>query len=100
MQRYTDIEVLKDKSGRRFRKTTLLPVIEPSIDDVYIIGQVGDRLDTLAFKYYQDSSLWWIIARANNIGKGDLVVPVGKQIRIPQDVYEIIDRYKELNDIE
>ena len=64
------------------------------------MGQVGDRLDTLAFKYYQDSSLWWIIARANNIGKGDLTVPIGKQIRIPQNQYEIIDQYKELNDIE
>lgn len=100
MERYTDIEVLKDETGRRFRKTTLLPIIEPSIDDIYIMGQVGDRLDTLAFKYYQDSSLWWIIARANNIGKGDLTVPIGKQIRIPQNQYEIIDQYKELNDIE
>ena len=99
MERYTDIEVLKDETGRRFRKTTLLPIIEPSIDDIYIMGQVGDRLDTLAFKYYQDSSLWWIIARANNIGKGDLTVPIGKQIRIPQNQYEIIDQYKELNDI-
>ena len=100
MERYTGIEVLKDETGRRFRKTTLLPIIEPSIDDIYIMGQVGDRLDTLAFKYYQDSSLWWIIARANNIGKGDLTVPIGKQIRIPQNQYEIIDQYKELNDIE
>jgi len=100
MNRYDNIEVQKDKKGRRFRKTTLLPIIEPSVDDIYIIGQVGDRLDNLAFKYYQDSSLWWIIARANNIGNGSLTVPIGIQLRIPQNQFEIIDEYKELNGIE
>jgi len=100
MNRYEDISLRKDKNGRRLRKTTLLPVIEPDVNDVYIIGQLGDRLDNLAFKYYGDSSLWWIIARANNIGNGDFVVPIGKQIRIPQNQFEIIDNYKELNDIE
>jgi len=99
MNRYTDIQLKRDSKGRRFRKTTLLPKIEPSITDIYIIGQVGDRLDNLAFKYYQDSSLWWIIARANNIGKGDLTVPVGLQLRIPQDQFAIIEAYNELNDI-
>jgi len=100
MNRYTEIETQKDTNGRRFKKTVLLPVIEPSVSDIYIIGQVGDRLDTLAYKYYQDSSLWWIIARANNIGKGDLTVPVGIQLRIPQNQYDIIRDYEELNSIE
>lgn len=100
MNRYDNIEVQKDKKGRRFRKTTILPIIEPNVDDIYIIGQVGDRLDNLAFKYYQDSSLWWIIARANNIGNGSLIVPIGIQLRIPQNQFEIIDEYKELNGIE
>lgn len=100
MNRYNDIEIQKDKKGRRFRKTILLPIIEPTEDDVYIIGQVGDRLDNLAFKYYKDSSLWWIIARANGIGNGDFVVPIGKQLRIPFDKFGIIDLYNELNNIE
>ena len=25
------------------------------------------RLDSLAYKYYNDSSLWWLIAKINNI---------------------------------
>lgn len=97
MKRYSDIEIQKDGNGRRFRKTTLLPVIEPHVDDTYIIGQIGDRLDTLAYKYYGDSSLWWIIARANNLGNGDLVVPSGKQIRIPSQITSIKSEYKSLN---
>lgn len=100
MNRYNDIEIQKDKKGRRFRKTILLPIIEPSENDTYIVGMVGDRLDNLAFKYYQDSSLWWIIARANGLGNGDFTVPIGKQIRIPFDKFGIIDEYSILNDIE
>lgn len=96
MNRYSNIDILKN-NGRRFKKTVKLPIIEPNIDDIYIIGQVGDRLDNLAHKYYNKSSYWWIIARANNIGNGDLVVPIGKQLRIPQNVESIIEAYKEIN---
>lgn len=97
MSRYDNVEILKDRSGRRFRRTIKYPIIEPHINDTYIIGMVGDRLDTLAFKYYQDSSLWWVIAEANNIGKGDLVVPSGVQIRIPSQTSQIVKEYNELN---
>ena len=100
MNRYENIQLQKDKTGRRFRTTVLLPVIEPDLNDIYIIGQVGDRLDNLSFKYYGDSSLWWIIARANDIGKGDFTVPIGLQLRIPANQYDIIDAYKILNNIE
>ena len=97
MRRYVNIEVAKDEVGKRFRKTTLLPIIPDSEDDIYIISRVGDRLDNLANEYYGDTSLWWIIARANNIGKGDLVIPSGMQVKIPQDKESIIDIYNSLN---
>jgi len=97
MGRYSDIEIQKNSSNKRTRVTTKLPVIEPSIDDIYIIGQIGDRLDTVAFKYYGRSSYWWIIALANNIGKGSLVVPQGLQLRIPTNTELIIQKYNELN---
>ena len=98
MKRYTDIQILKDTNGKRFRKTVLYPEIEATENDTYIIGQIGDRLDLLASKYYSDSSLWWIIARANNIGYGTLVVPIGVQIRIPANHFEIVDAYNKLNE--
>lgn len=97
MNRYESVNIKKDESGRRHKLTTRFPIIEVSLDDTYIIGQMGDRLDNLAFKYYGDSSLWWIIARANNIGKGDFTVPIGKQIRIPANEYGIIEQYNLLN---
>ena len=92
MRRYTNIEILKDKVGKRFRSTTLLPIIEDGEDDIYIISRIGDRLDNLAHEYYGDSTLWLIIARANNLGKGSLLVPAGTQIRIPYNPGTLFDK--------
>jgi hypothetical protein len=49
------------------------------------------RLDVLAGIEYGDSSLWWIIAAASNIGWG-LQVPPGILIKIPtlEDVRKYI----------
>jgi len=95
--RYEKIQILKSDSGKRIRKTVVYPKIPKKADDIYIVGIQGDRLDNLAYKYYNDSLLWWIIARANYLGKGDLSVPIGKQIRIPADSLSIIQEYNELN---
>lgn len=46
--------------------------------------QMGDRFDILAFKFYQDSTLHWVIADANPeiFFPGGLLKP-GTTIRIP-----------------
>jgi hypothetical protein len=41
------------------------------------------RLDVLAGLEYGDSSLWWVIAAASNIGWG-LQIPPGISIKIPR----------------
>jgi hypothetical protein len=97
MNRYENINILKTESGKRYKKTVQYPIIDKKPTDIYIIGIQGDRLDNLAYKYYEDSRLWWIIARANNIGQGSLEVPIGKQIRIPRNHISILDEYNTLN---
>lgn len=95
--RYDKIEILKTDNGKRYRKTVRYPEMPRTSRDTYIISIQGDRLDNLAYKYYNDSRLWWILARANNLGKGDLVVPIGIQLRIPAEYIKIYDEYIELN---
>jgi hypothetical protein len=73
---YTDTELDR-------YKTTRYPVISPMQGDYYIISRSGDRLDLLAQQFYGDVREWWIIADANNIGKGSLNIEPGHQIRIP-----------------
>ena len=68
-------------------------------DDIYVTTQEGDRLDNLAWEYYQNPTYWWIIARANNIGKGTMFPETGTQLRIPQNFEDLISEYNELNDI-
>lgn len=50
----------------------------------------GTRLDHLAYAYYKDSSLWWIIAAASGIGYG-LQLPPGRLIYIPSNLNEVYD---------
>tara|TARA_B110000444_G_scaffold22644_1_gene18786 strand:- start:166 stop:465 length:300 start_codon:yes stop_codon:yes gene_type:complete len=95
--RYQNIKILKTEEGKRYKKTTVYPMMVKSVDDKYIIGMQGDRLDNLAHKYYGDARLWWILARANHLGKGDLSVPIGKQLRIPKDYLGIMEEYRTLN---
>lgn len=54
--------------------------IIPLVDVVILSG--GQRLDTLAALYYNDSRFWWVLAAASDIGWG-LQVPQGTVISIP-----------------
>ena len=95
MQRYKDIEIRKTDTGKRFRKTVQYPVIEPSFEDTYIIGMESDRLDNLAWKYYKDTALWWIIATANNIHTAVFAFEDGTVLRIPTNYIEIANNFSQ-----
>ena len=96
MNRYENIvEMRLDRNrNRKRRNSAILPKINSTTEDVYIIGREGDRLDMLAFEYYDDEKLWWVLAEANKLGKGNLEVPPGMRVRIPamQEWYEILRR--------
>ena len=79
-------------------RTNIFPKIDRHETDIYIHARAGDRLDNLAYTYYQDVTLWWVLAQANHIGKGSMYIKAAQQIRIPhmdrvfdviQDLYEI-----------
>jgi phage tail protein X len=74
------------------------PEIPLSTDDIYVYAEEGDRFDILAFQYYGDSSLWWIISTANiKLPQNSYFLPLGEQIRIPQNVGAIVSDYNVLN---
>lgn len=71
------------RSIRRL-ETTLYPEFNDFLsEDTYILSQENDRLDILAKEFYGDEVFWHVIAKANGIGHGTLVVPPGMIIRIP-----------------
>ena len=65
MSRYTNIPKVKNDSGTRLYSTVKYPDIPRSNGDIYVITTDGDKYDLLAFKYYNDKSLWWVISIAN-----------------------------------
>ena len=86
MNRYQDIKSEIDQMRKIAKKTFVtveLPKIERSPQDRFIYSIEGDRLDNLAFEFYGDPRHWVVLALANNLGKGTLVVPSGIQLRIP-----------------
>ena len=97
MKRYQYTKKEKNKFGEQVYRTTLYPHIKKNEDDLYIRTIDGDRLDSLANKYYKNPDLWWVIAQANHIGKGTLVIEPGIQIRIPTDLSGILNDLEDLN---
>lgn len=97
IKRYSTIPILTNKNSIKYRRNVIYPQIPQSEDDFYLITTLGDRFDKLAFTYYSDSSLWWIIASANpNAGSGLIPIP-GTQIRIPADKQKALNLYRKLN---
>lgn len=80
------------KQANQKYNTAVFPNFEYRETDYYLFSREGDRLDSLAYQFYQDVSLWWIIANANNLGKGSVAVPPGLQIRIPYPIDSINTR--------
>jgi nucleoid-associated protein YgaU len=97
MLRYSTTQVQTRWDGKRVYKTTQYPTIPVSDSDIQVISNETDSLDTLAFKYYKDPTLYWIIGVANNLGKGRLSVPAGLTLRIPTDVNTIVNTFNQLN---
>lgn len=99
MNRYDNITILKTaNTNRPYIKGKYYPNIPLSENDVYVITTVGDRLDSLAYSYYNDSQLWWIISMANNNAThGSLFPQPGTQLRIPTDLNYILNLFEEFN---
>lgn len=99
MNRYIRDKNIKSRfDGKRFFGIRLYPKISEDESDIIYISKETDYLDSLAYKFYKDTSLWWIIALANNLGNGRLSVPPGIQLRIPTRVESIINGFNRIND--
>jgi hypothetical protein len=98
MARYNDIPRIRNTRNKRYYATSKYPDIPLGRNDIYVYTTIGDRLDILAQQYYNDASLWWVIAAANPTLRQDSLTPsAGAQIRIPFNVSEIISSFNTLN---
>lgn len=95
--RYNKFDII-NKNRRNYYKAKKYPYIPPSEDDIYLITTAGDRLDLLAYAYYKDASLWWVIAMMNaDAVKGSMFPSPGTQLRISTNINDVLNKFEELN---
>jgi len=92
--RYENGETKKLNDGRVVYKTKIYPNIPLKDSDIYAVTQEGDRLDTISYQFYGDSTLWWIIATANNIHDSHIAIDDGTVLRIPTDYLNILNQFQ------
>jgi hypothetical protein len=99
MSRYKFTGAKIDKhTGNRVMKTTFYPEIKINDGDKFVYPIDGDRLENLAYRHYGDSSLWWIIAKANSIRDGSFGLKPDEKLRIPSNVAQIISDLRAINE--
>ncbi len=108
MNRYSSIPVEKSnsdsfrKKGIQFyAKTVKYPEIPYNQNDIYVLTDAGDNLPELAYKFYNDTTLYWVIsvANPNAVSFGSIFPTPGTQLRIPQNISNIIDLFNKLNSL-
>ena len=96
--RYDNSITLKTSQGKPYYDSKRYPNIPLSENDLYIVTGIGDRLDNLAYRYYRDSNLWWVISMANNnVTRGSMFPYPGTQLRIPTDISTVLKIYNQFN---
>jgi len=92
--RYETSPTKKTFDGKKVYRAKIYPNIPLRDDDIYVATELGDRLDTLANYFYNDSTLWWIIASANNLHTAVFALKEGTILRIPTNYIQILDNFK------
>jgi nucleoid-associated protein YgaU len=98
--RYDDSITFKTEQGKPYYESKRYPVIPLSESDIYVVTIEGDRLDLIAYQYYRDTNLWWVIAFVNsNVTRGSMFPAPGTQLRIPTDLSNVMRLYKQFNQV-
>lgn len=65
--------------------------IIPSYTDILHPLKMGERIDNLAQKYYNDPTIGWIIMYGNPDFDNELEIPIGTIVRIPYPLQRVFD---------
>ena len=101
--RYQTIPIIKSDtgvtstSGKDVYSPTYYPDIDYKENDNYIVTGATDRLDNIAFDFYGDSTLWWVVAMVNNLEGDSMFPPLGMYLRVPSNLAGLLSQYKESN---
>tara|TARA_Y100000385_G_C13103662_1_gene646110 strand:+ start:2294 stop:2617 length:324 start_codon:yes stop_codon:yes gene_type:complete len=106
MNRYQTIEKIRNENqftgtiGDLYYNTVSYPEVGARESDIYVETEFGDRLESLSFQFYGDTTLYWIISirNPNKVNFGSVFLTPGSIIAIPVDISGIVDSYVNLNE--
>lgn len=82
-RRYDNSKVLVDNDTKRLESWEFNKNLSSSSEKVFVVThRYINRIDLIAYKFYNNSNLWWIIAKRNNLFN-PLQIPLGKVLYIP-----------------
>ena len=73
--------------------------ILPAATDILHPFKMGERIDNLAEKYYNDPTLGWIIMCGNPIYDNELDIPFGVSVRVPFPLSRVLNSWQINNEI-
>ena len=99
MSRYKNTIVINDKvTQNRKLKSTEYPKIEFKDSDIIHVTRFDESYMSLAHKFYNDQSLWWIIAEANQLKDGGFALEPDIELRIPRNIAPILQEFRNINE--
>ena len=85
MSRYlNNVSIKKTDEGKRYYSSAIPQDPTPELIEYVYEARMGDRWDTLAYKYFGSPALWYVIANANNAVNGSIFIKPGTLVIIPQ----------------
>jgi hypothetical protein len=85
MTRYiTPPTILRTDEGKRIYSTVIPDTINLEDFPYEYEARVGDRWDTIAYKYLGSATLWYRVANYNNSLNGSIFIKPGTIIKIPE----------------
>lgn len=98
MSRYRSTKIINDSvTKNKVQKVTEYPHIKFKDTDIIHITRFDESYMSLAHKYYNDQSLWWIIARANREFRGIIKFNPGTNVIVPTEIEDIMDKLDVVN---
>lgn len=80
--RYRKSILVKDETGDWIAPVTPFVDTKERRDDFVHIVEAGDRLDSLAWQYFANPGLWWVLAEYNDLTWFQNI-EIGQALRIP-----------------
>jgi nucleoid-associated protein YgaU len=83
IDRYQNNLIRDNTKGIPYYLSALPAEIPTEVVPFYYVTRQGDRLDNIANTFYKNPSMWWVIAKANNLVNGSIAISAGTRLYIP-----------------